>query len=177
MYLFIQFYCSCRAVKVGPVWYIITSWYFHHNDVGQNEAAKTFKFREPKHPSNHQPDRFPICLCIFIQMHTHKSRYQQVQQPATAERRELLAATAWVQSRVCERPSVCAWICYHSSAPCSSWQMALPTLRPGVCVWVYCLGILGAWEGRTYLVLAAKSFSKPSNTHTHLLICHAQSRL
>lgn len=59
--LFPHIYCSCRAgILGGPVQHITTSWHFQHNDVGQNEPAKTFKFIDLKHPSDGQVSNMSV---------------------------------------------------------------------------------------------------------------------
>lgn len=121
----------------------------------------SLRLNEVKGSSNRQPDGFPAHLWgdkpptrgFLPPSNTHtdtQSRYQQhhwcqLQQRGENHRISGFSPTVWV----CRRKNC---VCYHSLAPCSSWQLALPTLGPGVhthtcmCVraCVYCLGILGA---------------------------------
>lgn len=77
-----------------------------------------------------------------------------------------MRASNRAQCRMCTFVCACGDECvrYHSSAPCSSWQMAPPTSGPGVCA--YCLGISGA-RGQKLPGVDCQVSRSVLLTHTH----------
>lgn len=103
--------CLSSAGYNSPLTRQLTHIYTDMHKIGISNIASA-NYSRGERTSSTLGSRQAECVCAFLEKKEKKKR-----------------------NSVCV--SVFACMRYHSSAPCSSWQMALPTSGPGVCVCLY----------------------------------------